>query len=88
VGDLICFLLLLVIYLIIAWVILSYIAGYGRLPWGHPVRRIYDGIDRGLQPVLGPLRRVLPPLRLGSVALDLSPIVLLLGISLVRSFIC
>jgi len=31
-------------------------------------------------PVLGPLRRALPPVRLGSVALDLSPIIVLFGI--------
>ena len=31
-------------------------------------------------PVLGPLRRALPPLRIGSVAMDLSPIIVLFGI--------
>ncbi len=35
-------------------------------------------------PVLGPLRRVLPPVRIGSVALDLSPIVVLLGIQVLQ----
>ncbi|MEQ8841290.1 MAG: YggT family protein [Acidimicrobiales bacterium] len=39
-------------------------------------------------PVLGPLRRVLPPVRLGSVALDLSPIVALIGIQILQGFIC
>jgi YggT family protein len=43
------------------------------------------------EPVLGPLRAVLPPVRLGAVALDLSPIVLIIGIqvlaSVLRSFL-
>ena len=38
-------------------------------------------------PVLAPLRRVLPPLRIGSVALDLSPIVVLLGIQILQAAI-
>ena len=39
-------------------------------------------------PVLGTLRRYIPPLRLGSVALDLSSIVVIFGISILRSAIC
>jgi YggT family protein len=35
------------------------------------------------EPVLTPLRSVLPPVRLGAVALDLSPLVLLIGIQIV-----
>ena len=77
----------LAFYAIIIWVILSYVINFGRLPWGHPVRRVYDAIDRVLQPVLRPLRRVLPPVRLGNVALDLSPLVLILGIGILRGLI-
>lgn len=75
----------LAFYAIIIWVILSYVINFGRLPWGHPVRKVYDAIDRVLQPVLGPLRRVLPPVRIGNAALDLSPLVLILGLSILRS---
>ena len=32
------------------------------------------------EPVLGPLRAILPPVRVGGMALDLSPTVLILGI--------
>lgn len=39
-------------------------------------------------PVLGPLRRVVPALRFGSVALDLSPIIVLIGIRVLQSAIC
>ncbi|MDZ7734058.1 MAG: YggT family protein [Acidimicrobiia bacterium] len=40
------------------------------------------------EPVLGPLRRALPPVRLGTVGLDLSPIIVFLGITILRSIIC
>lgn len=85
--NLLRLLLDLAFYAIIIWVILSYVINFGRLPWGHPVRKVYDAIDRVLQPILAPLRRVLPPLRLGGVALDLSPLVLIFGISILRRLI-
>lgn len=39
-------------------------------------------------PVLAPLRRTLPPLRIGSVAIDMSFIVVIIGIQILLSFIC
>ena len=40
------------------------------------------------EPVLGPLRRVLPAVRLGAVALDLSPFVVIIGARILQGFIC
>jgi uncharacterized protein YggT (Ycf19 family) len=54
----------------------------------HPLGRVQVFLDRIIYPVILPLRRVLPPLRLGGMALDLSPLVLMLGISLLRRFVC
>ena len=34
--------------------------------------------------VMGPLRRVIPPVRLGAAALDLSPMIVLLGVWVLR----
>jgi YggT family protein len=39
-------------------------------------------------PVLGPLRRLLPPVRMGGMALDLSPIVAFFGLSVLRGVLC
>lgn len=39
-------------------------------------------------PVLGPLRRVLPPVRLGGIGLDLSPMIAILGIYIVQAIVC
>ena len=39
-------------------------------------------------PVLGPLRRAIPSLRFGSVALDLSPIIVIIGIQILLGAIC
>jgi YggT family protein len=52
-----------------------------------------DGINRFLRlitdPVMMPLRRIIPPLQLGGALLDLSPLVLLLGVQIVlKPLIC
>ncbi|MEM9465862.1 MAG: YggT family protein [Actinomycetota bacterium] len=38
-------------------------------------------------PILGPLRRAIPPLRLGSVLLDLSPIIVIIGVSVLMGLL-
>lgn len=70
-------------YAVLAWVILSWIP----VSSDHPLGRIGTFLDRIIYPVILPLRRVLPPIRLGGGALDLSPIVLLIGISLLRGLV-
>lgn len=86
--DLICAVLSVTIWLIIAWIVLSYVVNFGRLGWDHPVRRLYDALSKVIEPVMRPIRNVIPPVRIGGAALDLSPVILILGISLLRRFIC
>ena len=40
------------------------------------------------EPVLGPLRSVIPPVRLGAAYLDLSPLIVFFGIQILRGVIC
>jgi YggT family protein len=40
------------------------------------------------EPVLGPVRRVIPPLGVGGMGLDLSPIVVFFAIQIVLGIIC
>lgn len=49
------------------------------------VRRVLFGVT---EPVLGPLRRALPPVRLGGFALDLSPIIVLIGLQVLQALVC
>lgn len=69
---------------VLAWVVLSWV----RVPSTHPLARATVFLDRIIYPVILPIRRVMPTIRLGAGALDLSPIVLLLGISLISRVIC
>ena len=45
-------------------------------------------LDRIIYPLILPLRRVLPGIRMGPAMLDLSPLVLLLGLSLIQRILC
>lgn len=69
------------------WIVLSYIVNFGRLSWEHPVRKIYDTLSKIIEPVLRPIRAVVPPVRVGGTALDLSPLILILGLSILGSVI-
>ena len=80
----ICWLLQIYFLAVLAWVVLSWV----QVSSVHPLGRVQVFLDRLIYPVILPLRRVLPPLRLGGMALDLSPLVLMLGISLLRRFVC
>lgn len=70
----------LFILAVVAWVILSWVTASSM----HPLGRLYAFLDRIIQPIVSPIRRVIPPIRLGGGALDLSPIILIIGLSIVR----
>jgi len=86
--DILCLVLDLVFWGIIIWIVLSYVVSFGRLSYDHPVRRFYDFLSRFIDPVLRPLRNAIPPVRIGGAALDLSPLVLIIGLQIARAVIC
>lgn len=70
--------------LVLAWVILSWV----RVSSMHPLGRVQIFLDRIIYPLILPLRRILPPLRLGGAMIDLSPLVLIFGLQILRRIIC
>ena len=82
ITDLLVTLLTLALWGIIAWIVLSYVVNFGRVPGDHPVSRAYRFLARIIDPILLPIRRAIPPLRLGAMNLDLSPLILIFGISI------
>lgn len=79
IRGLLVLILTLYFYAVFAWVILSWIPVSST----HPLARVQTFLDRIIYPVILPIRRVIPPIRLGGGALDLSPIVLLIGIQII-----
>jgi YggT family protein len=80
----ICTLIDLYVLILFGRIILSFF----EVPSDHPVGRIRSVLASLTDPVLIPLRRVIPPVRMGPAALDLSPLVVLLGLSLLRRLVC
>jgi YggT family protein len=61
-------------FIVIAHVIMSWLIGFNVLNRNQPlVWQIWNGLNRLLEPVYGPIRRVLPEMG----GLDLSPLVLI-----------
>jgi len=71
----------------LAWIVLSYIVVFGRVPFDHPVRKIYDGLSRVIEPLLKPIRKVVPPVRMGGASVDLSPLILIIGLQVLAGFL-
>ena len=74
------FLLVLIAYSILSWVTVS-----GRLAYDSPVFKIQRVLAAICEPVLRPVRRIMPPVRVGGVGLDLSVLVVFLVIDVVIS---
>lgn len=81
VQGLICILLTIYWVILFARIILSWIpppiAGLGRT--------LYDIVQDLTEPVLRLVRGLLPPIRMGTVGLDLSPIVLFIAIGVIQN---
>lgn len=78
------YLLAIARFIVIAHVIVSLLVVFQVLNYRQPfVRTVYDGLNRLLDPIYRPIRRVLPD----TGGLDLSPLVVLVAIEVVRLLI-
>jgi YggT family protein len=80
----ISYLITLYTYIVIANVILSWLMAFGVVnPYNPTVRVIWQALNALVEPLLRPIRAVMPNLG----AIDISPIVLLLGCFFVQSVV-
>jgi YggT family protein len=85
---LVSLLLLLVQVLLIARAVLDWaVVLAGPSAYGSVRSRLSAGVHAVTEPILAPVRRVVPPLRLGGMSIDLAFIVVFLGIVIIRSLI-
>jgi len=82
--NFISYLITLYVYVVFASVILSWLIGFNVINPHNPfVRTLWQGLDAVTEPALRPIRRVLPDMG----GLDLSPLVLLLGLYFIQSVV-
>ncbi|HET7237289.1 MAG TPA: YggT family protein [Actinomycetota bacterium] len=84
--DILCVVLtvytiLLFVRVLVSW---AYLFGF-RPPFSGPMRKILDLLDDVTDPVLRPLRAMIPPIRAGGVGVDLSIIVAFVVLAVLRT---
>ena len=82
--SIICLLLTLYLIAIIGRIILSWFP----IAPDTPMATIFSFLYSITEPVLGPIRRILPPVGMGGMGLDLSPIVVTFTLGLVLQALC
>jgi YggT family protein len=82
--DIVC--ILLTVY----WVILlvRILSSWFPIPPSGPIRTVMDLVFAVTEPVLRPIRGLLPPVRMGAMAFDLSPIIVFVIIQVLQLSIC
>jgi len=83
------FLLQLYIFILIGRIIMDFVVSFSgqRGPSGTAIVRAYGILYDLTEPVLRPIRRLIPPLRVGVAAIDLSPIIVFVLISVLRGLV-
>ena len=81
--EALCTLLGIYLIVLIVRVVLSWVP---RPP--EPLTPLINVVTAVTEPVMGPVRRLLPTAQLGGIGLDLSPILVFLGVGILRSLFC
>ena len=81
--DLLCQLLSLYLLVLFIRILLSWFP----ITPGTFLAQVNHGLYAVTEPVLGPVRRAVGPVRLGSMGLDLSPIIVLVGARILMGFL-
>jgi YggT family protein len=78
--GLVCSLLNLYLILLFARIILSWFP----VSPGGAMAQIFSFLYTVTEPVLGPVRRAIPPIGMGGMGFDLSPIIVIFGVEIVE----
>ena len=86
--SIVCIAISLYLLVIFIAIILSWAVVYIPPTPGGVYAQLHEVFVRLTEPVLAPVRSMLPPVRMGAAAFDLSPIVVILVLILVQRAIC
>jgi YggT family protein len=82
--TIVCVLLTVYWFILIARILASWF----RPPMSGPARTLWTLLYDVTDPVLRPLRSLIPPIRMGAMALDLSPIVVFVILGVLQRALC
>ncbi|MGZ8613012.1 MAG: YggT family protein [Actinomycetota bacterium] len=87
--DILCLLITIYTVVLFVRVIVSWAFLFGfRPPLSGPLRTILDLLEDVTEPVLRPLRALIPPIRAGGLGLDLSILVAFVILAVLRQAFC
>ncbi len=82
-GGILCWLLQLYMLVLLAHVVFSWVP---RPP--EPLLPVVAGVRALTEPILSPLRRMIPPVRMGGAALDVSILIVFFALIILQGVIC
>lgn len=77
---------LLGVYLIV--LIIRMVMSWFPIAPGGGAELVASALYAVTEPLLGPIRRAIPPVRIGSMGLDLSVLIVFFGITILRGVLC
>lgn len=81
-------LFLVFIIMIFAWIAVSWVVTLrGSLPYNRPLRAVTGFIDESVSPYVNVFRRFVPTVGIGGMGLDLSPMIALIVLFIVRAIV-
>ena len=84
IADILFLLLDIYLWIIIAYVIVSWLLAFGVLNASNPrARQITEVLQKLTDPVLKPIQKAIPPI----AGIDLSPIIVIIGIQIIKRVI-
>jgi len=87
--EILCIALTVYWWILIAYVLISWAFVFGlRRPYSGPGRMVLDALDSVVLPVVRPLGRLVPPVRIGGMGLDLSVLLAFVILSVLRVAVC
>ena len=86
--GIICIALTVYWWVLIAAILSTWIPMFTRRPPTGALRSVIDILHALTEPVFRPVRNLLPPLRMGGMGLDLSPIIVFIVLSILRGAVC
>ena len=84
----VCLLIQLYMLVIFARIIMTWVVSANQPTPGTPYAQIVDVLERLTEPVLAPVRSMLPPVRMGMMGIDLSPIIVILVLIFLSRLVC
>ena len=82
--QIVCLILRIYLIAVFARIILSWFP----VNPGSAMAQIFSFLYSITEPVLGPIRRAIPPIGMGGMGLDLSPIIVILGVQVLSGILC